>query len=539
MLLGPFVFIFEAGFGGKKPRRTYDVVWAHTAQPQQSCAICLHCHRFVIVARHSAILTLSIMSHFITQTRPAIIVYLLAVSGLAAVGFGFWTFSVTQSVVQALLAALLLACVVLVSCVGLLLALRTFRGENQKIPADIGQSETAATQAADKREGAIRFAKAAADATLHPIVVLDTSGRIVITNVAAQSRFSLGAAQTTFSNVVRRPDLLNAISTVIANKEPITLAMETRVPVDRYERASIAAFDVDGVTYVMVSIFDDTEVRMSDRMRADFLANASHELRTPLAAIIGFIETLRGPARKDEEARDKFLAVMHTQADRMRRLISDLLSLSRIELNEHVAPKGASDIAAAVYEAADLLPAHSKKRLEIDAPNQPIHVIGDRDEMAQVVINLIDNALKYSAVDSKVIVKLRDGLPRDKATDFAMRQWSQGARLSLTTPDMEAGRLYGVLRVENSGEGIERQHLPRLSERFFRIEDTASGKGGTGLGLAIVKHIVSRHRGGLNVESVVGEGAAFGVYLPQPPVVESRLDISAPIQKPVSVTKVS
>jgi two-component system phosphate regulon sensor histidine kinase PhoR len=261
---------------------------------------------------------------------------------------------------------------------------------------------------------------------------------------------------------------------------------------------------------------DETEARMSERMRADFLANASHELRTPLAAIIGFIETLRGPARNDEAARERFLEVMHGQADRMSRLISDLLSLSRIELNEHVPPTGHTNLTSAVYEAVDGLNPEKKKRIKLSISPTPLMVLGDRDEMAQVVINLLDNALKYSRPGSVVEVVTQCDLTRDAAIKAAIRQWPSAARLPLTTPPVEPDRRYGVLRVEDQGEGIARQHLPRLAERFFRVEITASGKSGTGLGLAIVKHIVSRHRGGLGVESEPERGSAFSVYLPQP-----------------------
>jgi two-component system, OmpR family, phosphate regulon sensor histidine kinase PhoR len=363
---------------------------------------------------------------------------------------------------------------------------------------------------------AVRFARSAIEATPNPVIIIDPSGRIVTTNHAARTRFSVGEAPTRFHNVVRRPDIIEAVEAVFADRKARSFAMETRVPVDRYERVSIAAFEASGEPYILVTILDETEARMSERMRADFLANASHELRTPLAAIIGFIETLRGPARDDTKARERFLEVMHTQADRMSRLISDLLSLSRIELNEHVAPTQHSDIACAAFEAVDGLTPDKKNRLVMDVASGPVWVLGDRDEMAQVMLNLIDNALKYSDPNTKVKVTVSGGLTREAAIGLAMRQWEDAARLPLTSPELERDRLYGVLRVENEGDGIERQHLPRLSERFFRIEDTASGKSGTGLGLAIVKHIVSRHRGGLVVESELARGAAFAIYLPQP-----------------------
>jgi two-component system, OmpR family, phosphate regulon sensor histidine kinase PhoR len=378
-----------------------------------------------------------------------------------------------------------------------------------------------------------RFARSAIEATPNPVIIIDPSGRIITTNQAARTRFSVGAAPVRFHNVVRRPDIIEAVEAVFADKKARSFAIETRVPVDRYERVSIATFEAGGATYVLVTILDETEARMSERMRADFLANASHELRTPLAAIIGFIETLRGPAREDKKAREKFLEVMHAQADRMSRLISDLLSLSRIELNEHVPPTQHSDIATAAFEAVDGLTPDKKKRLTMDIASGPVWVLGDRDEMAQVMLNLIDNALKYSDPNTKVRVSVLGGLTREDAIGLAMRQWKDAARLPLTSPELERDRLYGVLRVENEGDGIERQHLPRLSERFFRIEDTASGKSGTGLGLAIVKHIVSRHRGGLVVESELARGSAFAVYLPQP------FDVAEPPADPADTATVT
>ena len=368
----------------------------------------------------------------------------------------------------------------------------------------------------DAPDSATQFARVAIEATPNPVIIIDKLGRIVISNAAARQRFSITLEQARFTNVVRRPDLIDAIERVLVDRTPCTLALETRLPIDRYERVSIAAFDAHDEPYILVTVLDETEARMSERMRADFLANASHELRTPLAAIIGFIETLRGPAREDTKAREQFLEVMHVQADRMSRLISDLLSLSRIELNERVPPTALSDIASATLEAVDGLTPEKKQRVRVNSESLPTWVLGDRDEMAQVMVNLIDNALKYSAAGSIVTISVFNGLTREAAIETSMRQWENGARLPLTSPELERGRVYSVVRVENKGEGIERQFLPRLSERFFRIEDTASGKSGTGLGLAIVKHIVSRHRGGLVVESELGKGSAFSVYLPQP-----------------------
>ncbi|MCE2892471.1 MAG: hypothetical protein LW848_15270, partial [Hyphomonadaceae bacterium] len=235
----------------------------------------------------------------------------------------------------------------------------------------VGQGSTAGTTSPDGGgevaatslvRDAVRFARAAIEATPNPVLIVDSAGRLVGTNQASRDRFSIDAGQIRFSAVIRRPNLVDAVSDVFKTGVTRTLSIESRVPVDRYERVSIAAFEADQERFVLLSIQDETEARMSERMRADFLANASHELRTPLAGIIGFIETLRGPAREDAVARDRFLEIMHLQADRMSRLISDLLSLSRIELNEHVAPTARSDFAAAVQEIVESLPPDKQKR---------------------------------------------------------------------------------------------------------------------------------------------------------------------------------
>ncbi len=363
---------------------------------------------------------------------------------------------------------------------------------------------------------AVRFARSAIEATPNPVLIVDAAGRLVGTNQPARDRFSIDTGQVRFSAVIRRPNLVDAVSDVFKTGVTRTLSIESRVPVDRYERVSIAVFEADHERFVLLSIQDETEARMSERMRADFLANASHELRTPLAGIVGFIETLRGPAREDAVARDRFLEIMHLQADRMSRLISDLLSLSRIELNEHVAPTARSDFAAAVQEIVESLPPDKQKRIQFKAGDDPLWVIGDWDEIQQIAANLIDNALKYGGAQSEVRIILSAWLDRESALRSAMREWDGASRLPLTSPEVDRDRLYCTLRVEDSGPGIARQHLPRLSERFYRVEETASGKSGTGLGLAIVKHIVNRHRGGLVVESEQGRGTAFSVYLPQP-----------------------
>jgi two-component system phosphate regulon sensor histidine kinase PhoR len=269
---------------------------------------------------------------------------------------------------------------------------------------------------------------------------------------------------------------------------------------------------------VLVSMHDLTDIKRAEFARVDFLANASHELRTPLTSLAGFIETLRGPARDDPAARDKFLDIMHGQAERMRRLISDLLSLSRIELVEHRPPEGEADLAAVVAEAGDaLLPVAREKqiKLRVLGPSSEVNVTGVRDELAQVAQNLIDNAIKYSEAGDVVEIEVLSGLTREEAAVRAGRRWESAGHMSIATaPSGPAERRYAVLRVSDAGPGIERKYLPRLSERFYRVDPGRGLRPGTGLGLAIVKHVVQRHRGEFLVESEPGRGSAFGVVLP-------------------------
>jgi two-component system phosphate regulon sensor histidine kinase PhoR len=273
----------------------------------------------------------------------------------------------------------------------------------------------------------------------------------------------------------------------------------------------------------LVIMRDETDMRLNERMRADFLANASHELRTPLASLTGFIETLRGHARDDVAARDRFLLIMSRQAERMARLIDDLMSLSRIELNEHIRPSGACDLTLAVTDVLDALaPQIAAKgvRMELNLAAAGLaEVVGDRDQIVQVVQNLLDNAVKYAPVGGVVGVSVTRGLTLEAATATRpgdVRQTApSGGRMPLLTPVRQGAERYALLRVDDAGPGMAREHLPRLTERFYRVEGQKSGERmGTGLGLAIVKHIVNRHRGGFFVESAPSQGAGFGVYLP-------------------------
>ncbi|WP_353182996.1 ATP-binding protein [Bosea sp. (in: a-proteobacteria)] len=290
--------------------------------------------------------------------------------------------------------------------------------------------------------------------------------------------------------VLRDPDLIEAIETVARGGERKTIELVERVPVERTFRIHITALDGRGERRPTLLTFEDlSEQRVIERMRVDFVANASHELRTPLASLLGFVETLQGPARNDERARERFLGIMREQGLRMARLVDDLLSLSRIEQRAHVAPDTPVDLAGISREIVDSLTLLARERevtLKLKTPSEPLRVPGDRDELLRLMENLVENAIKYGrrGGDVSIAVEAHDG---------------------------EAS-----VCVRDDGPGIAPEHLPRLTERFYRIDTAASREtGGTGLGLAIVKHIVLRHRGRLTIESKPGEGAAFKAILPR------------------------
>jgi len=363
-----------------------------------------------------------------------------------------------------------------------------------------------------------------------PIILLDRSGRIVLHNRAATGIVGEAAARRHISTVMRVPEVLEAVAQVVAGEAAQVVEYTQPVPIERHYHAFIAPVIAaaepgrdgamsgsrDRQRNVLILLHDLTTIKRAEQMRADFVANASHELRTPLASMSGFVETLRGPARDDPEARDKFLAIMQEQAERMGRLINDLLSLSRIELNEHVRPAGHVDLGAIVNDTVDMLtPLAEREGVEIevfveDGLPRPL---GDRDELVQVCQNLLANAIKYGSTGGRVEVTLRRDRPSaapNPAND----------RMDDERPSSLPGSI--VMSVRDWGPGIEREHIPRLTERFYRVDvEQSRRRGGTGLGLAIVKHIVSRHLGSLSIDSRIGQGSTFKVFLPVDPATRS------------------
>nr|WP_231711333.1 ATP-binding protein [Xanthobacter dioxanivorans] len=343
-----------------------------------------------------------------------------------------------------------------------------------------------------------------------PALLLTPQAEIMVANERVALAIGPTRVGDPLSFVVRVPEVLDAVRAAAADGLPRRVEFAERIPLDRWLEAHVVPLRLEtpprtgrgageaGPDAVLLTFRDLTQQRRVEQMRADFVANASHELRTPLASLSGFIETLQGPARNDAPARERFLSIMAAQARRMSRLIDDLLSLSRIELHAHVRPQTKVDLAAIIAHVCDSLAPLAQDRgvaLEQVRDVERLEVLGDRDELIRLFENLVENALKYAPSGKKVEVRLgRDG---------------SAAQVS----------------VRDFGPGIAPEHLPRLTERFYRVDVAASrDQGGTGLGLAIVKHIVARHRGRLGVDSVLGEGATFTVRMDALPDCEKSVE---------------
>lgn len=319
-----------------------------------------------------------------------------------------------------------------------------------------------------------------------PLIIFDHEGTILYVNPAANGAFGPLARGGTLLLHFRAPEMQTLVQSVMSDAQAGSIDYSERVPVERWYRATVLRLDQGGSDrQYLLSFRDLTEAHRLERMRSDFIANASHELRTPLASLSGFIETLRGPARNDAVARDNFLEIMQKQAERMARLIDDLLSLSRIEMKAHIAVKDQVDLTIVLNHVVDTLrPLATNLDIEIERHIDPgpVMVLGDRDELTQVFQNLLENACKYGQSGKKVVVELKNNGEGIKAT------------------------------IQDFGPGIPEEHIPRLTERFYRVNiETSRAQKGTGLGLAIVKHILTRHRARLVVRSRVGEGSSFTV----------------------------
>lgn len=339
------------------------------------------------------------------------------------------------------------------------------------------------------------------DAISSPTILIDHRGNVVHANAVALGTFSGLRQGHPVSSSLRAPAMLAALEAVLKTDAESRTELFERIPVERSFDVLIRRLGtgteggpaVNGTAFAVIFMTETSAARRLEAMRVDFVANASHELRTPLASILGFIETLQGPARDDAPARRNFLGIMETQARRMARLIDDLLSLSKIEMTAHIPPSETVDLPLLLRSVCDALGGLARDRgveFRLALPEGVASVPGDRDELLRVFENLIENAIKYGQGGGAVDISLA-----------AISDAALGEAISVT--------------VRDHGPGIAEVHLPRLTERFYRADVSESRVlGGTGLGLAIVKHIVTRHRGRLGIASRLGEGASFTVTLP-------------------------
>ncbi|MBZ9985624.1 two-component sensor histidine kinase [Mesorhizobium sp. BH1-1-5] len=360
------------------------------------------------------------------------------------------------------------------------------------LPADAGR-QPADTGAAIEASGLQRLSgEYLAAAVADPLIIFEDSAAIVHANAAAFAAFGGLAPGMSLALKFRAPEMQALLDGILSGQVAADAVDYTeKLPVERTYRVS--ASTVGHATGLYVLVFkDQSETRRIDRMRADFIANASHELRTPLASIAGFIETLRGPARNDPAARDQFLQIMQNQTGRMARLIDDLLSLSRLEMKPYLRPGTEVDLRQTIDSVIDSLgPLASENGIVIEREfaNGPLVVPGDRDELFQVFENLLENACKYGQSGGRVAVSI------------ASAEDSQQPGFDVTIRDY--------------GPGIAEEHIPRITERFYRVDvENSRTQKGTGLGLSIVKHILTRHNARLSIKSEVGKGAAFTVHLP-------------------------
>ncbi len=345
---------------------------------------------------------------------------------------------------------------------------------------------------AERLSRARALASAAEDRALverlpDPLLKLDEAGKIIWRNDSAITAFSGETAA-----LLRHPSLREALAEAMASGQPVRREIVLSVPVMR--DLEVTMIPVGGPLYMLVA--DRTRERALEKMRADFVANSSHELRTPLASLIGFIETLRGPAADDPEAQQRFLGIMAEQAARMQRVIGDLLNLSRIEISEHSPPREMLYLPALlerIVAGMEPILKAGAVSLHVDMPADLPEIPADPDQITQLFTNLLDNALKYGKSGGEIRLIARPG--------GADSRFAPGGV---------------VVSIADDGMGIAREHIPRLTERFYRVDKGRSRAiGGTGLGLAIVKHVINRHRGRLAIESEPGKGTIFTVWLPE------------------------
>ncbi len=333
-----------------------------------------------------------------------------------------------------------------------------------------------------------------------PILILDNLNHIIMANKSAHELLGNDILKQEISIFIRNSNLTETLKKVYKTGNPEDCELKFGTPVTKHYLSRIHLFNLDNDNaenskkYLFLTLYDVSTIKNTDKMRVDFVANASHELRTPLSSILGFVETLQGPARDDTEAHERFLKIMYDEASRMSRLIEDLLSLSRIERDEHIPPTGSVNLVPLIKNVINVLEPQAKdKDITISFFHNALkEITGDYDQLTQVVQNLIENAVKYGNEKTEIKITCDE---------------------SIMPPPLNTKEV--TITIVNEGPGIPAKHLPRLMERFYRVDSARSRSlGGTGLGLAIVKHIIQRHRGRIFFESKINATTKVTVSIP-------------------------
>jgi len=322
-------------------------------------------------------------------------------------------------------------------------------------------------------------------------IAIGLDEKISFMNPTALDMLGDGLTGRHFITALRQPALVEGIEATLKDKKTRKIRYSNNN--SDVESSYIVTCSYSPSTHVFLFFEDLSSLEGATKMRHDFVANVSHELKTPLTTLIGFIETLRSVAREDTAARERFLVIMENEAQRMNRLVTDLLTLSKVEATEKIRPTDTIEIKDIIDEAVAILSSkieQSNVEIILKLPEKEAKVFGDKDLLAHIFTNLIENAIKYGGKNKKIIVsvQLKNNDPRLKAATVKCS-------------------------IKDFGPGIDPTQVPRLTERFFRVDNHRSRKiGGTGLGLAIVKHIVKRHRGRLTIESTLGKGTEVSVF---------------------------
>lgn len=324
------------------------------------------------------------------------------------------------------------------------------------------------------------------------IIVVDKASRIVSINSSVEKIFNISKQNLegkVFLEVIRNNDIAEIINKVLKKGEFTSCELTLMWPVQKiFQINASPIFEKEEVSGCLLVIHDITEIRKLETMRRDFVANVSHELKTPLTSIKGFVETLLEGALEDKENNRHFLKIIQEHGERLNKLVDDLLSLSHLESKEILLEKGIFNLRQQVEKVIMGFKEQLKKR-NVDLKNEipaNISINADKDKIEGVFTNLIDNAIKFNKENG--IIKISSQQEGDKIKSI----------------------------VEDSGVGIPDKDIPRIFERFYRVDKARSRElGGTGLGLSIVKHIVELHGGTVGVESVEGLGSKFWFTLPK------------------------